>query len=90
MPGRFNDGSSKMDGFNMNVVGLTIERPLNEDLWAAGYRVDLLFGPDAVGYNPVGDSDAELAIKQAYANLHGTGRERARTEDGRVQHDHRV
>lgn len=69
MPGRFNDGTSKMDGFNMNVVGLTIERPLNEDLWAAGYRVDLLFGPDAVGYNPVGGSDTELAIKQAYANL---------------------
>jgi hypothetical protein len=69
MPGRFNDGSSKMDGFNMNVVGLTIERPLNEDLWAAGFRADLLFGPDAVGYNPVGDSSAELAIKQAYANL---------------------
>jgi len=69
MPGRFNDGSSKMDGFNMNVVGLTIERPLSEDLWAAGYRVDLLFGPDAVGYNPVGDSTAELAIKQAYVNL---------------------
>jgi len=69
MPGRFNDGSSKMDGFNMNVVGLSLERPLNEDLWAAGYRVDLLFGPDAVGYNPVGDSDSELAIKQAYANL---------------------
>jgi hypothetical protein len=69
MPGRFNDGSSKMDGFNMNVVGLTIERPLSEDLWAAGFRADLLFGPDAVGYNPVGGSDTELAIKQAYVNL---------------------
>jgi hypothetical protein len=71
LPGRFNDGAAKMDGFNLNVVGITIERPLNEeDMWAAGYRVDLLYGPDAVGYNPVSSAaNAELAIKQAYVDL---------------------
>lgn len=71
LPGRFNDGAAKMDGFNLNVVGITIERPLSdEDLWAAGYRVDLLYGPDAVGYNPVSSAaNAELAIKQAYVDL---------------------
>jgi hypothetical protein len=71
MPGRAFDGTSKMDGFNLNVVGLTIERPLGEDQWAAGYRVDLLFGPDAVGYNPSANltSDADLAVKQAYVDL---------------------
>ena len=71
LPGRFNDGMDKMQGFNLNVVGLTVEKPLSEEeLWAAGYRVDLLFGPDAVGYNTVSSAaDAELAIKQAYVDL---------------------
>jgi hypothetical protein len=71
MPGRAFDGSSKMDGFNLNVVGLTVERPLSDDTWAAGYRADLIFGPDAVGYNPSvnGDQNADFAVKQAYVNL---------------------
>lgn len=71
MPGRAFDGTSKMDGFNLNVVGLTVEKPVGEDLWAAGYRADLLFGPDAVGYNPSSNlsSDADLAVKQAYVAL---------------------
>jgi len=80
LPGRFNDGMSKMQGFDLGVAGVSIGKPLSEEeLWAAGYQVDLLFGPDAVGYNPVSgsvfpntagdDSTAELAIKQAYVNL---------------------
>jgi hypothetical protein len=71
LPGRFNDNAAKMQGFNLNVVGLTVEKPLSEEeLWAAGYRVDLLFGPDAVNYNPVSSAqNAELAIKQAYVDL---------------------
>src|SRR5437870_9134435 len=40
-------GSSKADGFNLNVVQLRIEKPLDEAEWAAGYRVDLWAGPDA-------------------------------------------
>jgi beta-lactamase regulating signal transducer with metallopeptidase domain len=39
-------GSSKADGFNLNVVQLRIEKPLDEAQWAAGYRVDLWAGPD--------------------------------------------
>jgi hypothetical protein len=79
MPGRAFDGTSKMDGINLNVVGLTLDKPLSEDdTWSAGYRADLLFGPDAVAYNPsvnVGDY-ADLAVKQAYVALRaplGTG-----------------
>jgi hypothetical protein len=49
-PVSFNAG--KQDGFNLNVVGLTLEKPLDESSWSAGYKVELLFGPDAVGYNP--------------------------------------
>src|SRR5436190_5795329 len=40
-------GPSKADGFNLNVIQLRIEKPLDEADWAAGYRVDLWFGPDA-------------------------------------------
>jgi hypothetical protein len=78
LPGRAFDGEGKTDGFNLHVVGLTLERPLSEEDWAAGYRVDLLFGPDAVAYNPstkaiVGDDDeaavSDFGIKQAYVNM---------------------
>lgn len=65
----FRDG--KMDGFNLNVVKLTIEKPMDEGEWAAGYKVDLLFGPDAVDYNPSVNSygGTDFGIKQAYAAL---------------------
>jgi len=68
--------TGKQDGFNLNVVKLSIEKPLDESEWAAGYKVDLLFGPDAVGYNatvgtPNGSagSNGDLGIKQAYVAL---------------------
>jgi len=65
--------NGKMDGFNLNVVKLTIEKPLDESEWAAGYKVDLLFGPDAVNYNlsthnPAA-SASDFGIKQAYVAL---------------------
>ena len=41
----FNGG--KQDGFNLDVAKLTIERPLDEGQWSAGYKADLWFGPDA-------------------------------------------
>ena len=61
----------KADGFNLNVVKLTIEKPLDEAEWAAGYKVDLLFGPDAVGYNSSvnGDNTSDFGVKQAYVAL---------------------
>src|ERR1041385_6559094 len=40
-------GGTKADGFNLNVVQLRIDKPLDESSWAAGYRVDLWLGPDA-------------------------------------------
>ncbi|MGC9035746.1 MAG: outer membrane beta-barrel protein, partial [Verrucomicrobiia bacterium] len=63
------DGMDKQDGINLNVVGLTIERPLDETEWAAGYKVDLLFGPDANLYRTTLSSDSQFAIKQAYVAL---------------------
>lgn len=63
---------SKQDGFNLDVVALTIEKPMDEAQWAAGYKVDLWFGPDARTYGTTVDSlgDASpAAIKQAYVAL---------------------
>jgi hypothetical protein len=66
--------NGKQDGFNLDVVKLSIAKPQDESPWASGYQVDLLFGPDAVGYNPVhrgedDSSDESFAIKQAYIVL---------------------
>jgi hypothetical protein len=68
----------KQDGFNLDVVKLSISKPQDESPWASGYQVDLLFGPDAVGYNPARegsgnnryyDGYSDFAIKQAYVVL---------------------
>jgi len=76
LPGRFNDGSNKANGFNLNVIGLTLEKPLSEEQWASGYMVQLLYGPDANNYNPsvassgtVTGGDSDFAIKQAYVAM---------------------
>ena len=45
-PYKFNS-PSKADGFNLDVIQLRIDKPLDESDWAAGYRADLWFGPDA-------------------------------------------
>jgi len=45
------NGAGKADGFNLNYVQLTIQKPLDaQDNWAAGYRVDLGFGDDLAGF----------------------------------------
>ncbi|HVY68820.1 MAG TPA: outer membrane beta-barrel protein [Verrucomicrobiae bacterium] len=68
--GRSFDGTAKQDGFNLNVVKLSIEKPLEEGDWAAGYKADLLFGPDAIGYNTsAGAAAGDFGIKQAYVEL---------------------
>jgi hypothetical protein len=63
-------GSGKADGFNLEVVQLTFEKPLDEKLWSTGYRVDLWYGPDA---NTLGTQTTrlatDLAIRQAYVHL---------------------
>src|SRR5437016_4302524 len=65
-------GSSKADGFNLNVVQLRIEKPLDEAEWAAGYRVDLWAGPDAntLGtQSTLATGSGDFAIRQAYVAL---------------------
>jgi len=77
-PYKFNS-PSKADGFNLDVVQLRIDKPLDESDWAAGYRADLWFGPDAnaLGTSSIfGASTSDFAIRQAYVALRapvGTG-----------------
>ncbi|HEY2329186.1 MAG TPA: outer membrane beta-barrel protein, partial [Verrucomicrobiae bacterium] len=70
--------NGKQNGFNLDVVKLTIAKPQDDSPWASGYQVDLLFGPDAVGYNPsanstggqnAGGTSSDFAIQQAYVAL---------------------
>jgi hypothetical protein len=70
--GEGNLGGNKLDGFNLNVVKLSIAKPLDESEWAAGYGVDLLFGPDAYLYNTSANalgSAGDFSIQQAYVAL---------------------
>ncbi len=69
-PGYSFGGGSKADGFNLNVVQLSIAKPPEEGDWAAGYRVDLWLGPDAntLGSQSTGTA-ADFAIRQAYVAL---------------------
>jgi len=64
-------GSSKADGFNLDVVALTLNKPVGEGEWGAGYNATLLFGPDAVGYNnSSGSTTSDFSLKDAYVDLH--------------------
>ena len=71
-PPAFAYNAGKQDGFNLNAVKVSIEKPLDEAQWAAGYAIDLIFGPDAVTYGTTLDSNGDssaAAIKQAYVAL---------------------
>jgi Putative beta-barrel porin-2, OmpL-like. bbp2 len=62
----------KADGFNLDVIKISLSKALDESEWAAGYGVDLIYGPDAnfFGTTPIGGIAAtDFAIKQAYVSL---------------------
>ena len=83
MPGRVYDAGDTQDGFNMNVLSLTLDKPLDEGEWSAGYHVQMLFGPNAAkrgtgsiipittgtgGTAPV-SSVSDFAFNEAYISL---------------------
>jgi len=70
-PGRTNDGARKADGFNLNVVQLSLEKPLDESEWASGYKVDMWMGPDSqwLGNYSSPESGNDFSLKQAYVAL---------------------
>ena len=60
----------KADGFNLDVVSLTISKPPGEGEWAAGYNATLLFGPDAVGFNnSFGTMPGDFSLMDTYVEL---------------------
>src|SRR5215470_15914690 len=69
-PYRFG-GASKADGFNLNVVQLSLAKEVDQFEWGAGYRVDLWAGPDAdaLGTQSTLTGTSDLAIRQAYVSL---------------------
>lgn len=70
---RFDGTADKLDGFNLHAVKLVLEKPLDEGQWSAGYKADLIFGPDANYYgslfNGGGGNADDFAVKQAYVAL---------------------
>ena len=62
---------SKADGFNLNVVDLVLDKPLDETPWAAGYHVELGFGPDAgtLGTDSTFLNAGDIGVRQAYVAL---------------------
>jgi hypothetical protein len=64
-------GAKKADGFNLNVVRLLLEKPVDPaEAWGAGYKVDLIAGPDAntLATQSSGTA-ADFGVKQAYVDL---------------------
>jgi len=65
-------GGSKADGFNLNVVAITLSHPAGEGEWAAGYNATLLYGPDAINYNRsfgTFASGSDFSLKDTYVDL---------------------
>lgn len=72
LPGRVYDGPDTQDGFNMNVVSLTLDKPLDEAEWSSGYHTQLLLGPGASkrGTGLVANSATTgVAFNEAYVAL---------------------
>jgi len=69
-PYKFNS-IDKADGFNLDVIQLRIDKPLDEADWAAGYRADFWFGPDAntLHTTSTGANYSDFGIRQAYVAL---------------------
>jgi len=62
--------AGKGDGFNLDVVDISLEKALDESEWAAGYKAELWFGPDAQGIgSQLAAATGDVAIKQAYVAL---------------------
>jgi len=67
-------GVKRSEGFNLNVIKLSIERPVDPaETWGAGYKVDLLAGPDAnflSTQSTLSTGKSDFGVKQAYVSLH--------------------
>ncbi len=72
----FKYNAGKQDGFNLDSILISLEKPMDETEWSAGYKVDLMFGPDANrlgtslgGSSVFGNDPTDFAIRQAYVSM---------------------
>ena len=68
-PGRLHDTAARMNGFNLNVVSLELDRPLSNESWSVGYHLQMLFGPDALlrnSYSLASGSTEQVGLTGAY------------------------
>jgi len=61
--------SRKVDNFTLNDVNITLDKPLDDSPWAAGYHIDLNAGHDA--FNAINYDAAAAGIGQAQGTLVG-------------------
>jgi hypothetical protein len=63
-------GGYAQNGFNLDVVSLTLDKPEDETPWASGYHVQMLMGPGAIarGTGTVGNG-GDFAFNEAYVAL---------------------
>lgn len=65
-----NTAANRQDGFNLSYVKVQLEKPIDEGTWSAGYKTEIMFGPDAnVMPGRLGGAAGEVALKQAYIAL---------------------
>ncbi len=71
VPGYDFNSPNKADGFNLDVIQLSISKAMDESEWASGYQVDLWFGPEAsaLGTTSTGSNSSDFAVRQAYVAL---------------------
>jgi len=59
---------AKNDGFSLNAVDIAIDHPEDESPWAAGYHVELMYGPDSAPNASLSGGNT-ANIRQAYLSL---------------------
>jgi len=60
---------SKNDGFYLNAIDIAIDKPQDETPWAAGYHVEMMYGPDSEPDAGGGGADNAYNVRQAYLAL---------------------
>jgi hypothetical protein len=60
--------TSRANAFSLDVVALSLHRPMVNWLWDSGYRVDLWLGPDASDLD-TGSTSNSAELRQAYLDL---------------------
>jgi len=61
---------AKDDGFSLNAIDIAIDHPEDETPWAAGYHVELMYGPNSVpASSGGGPAFNAYNVRQAYLSL---------------------